>query len=65
MKKNFMLVMVALFVVASFSSCRKDRTCECTYSDGTVQNYTFKATKKVAKLDCDLQQTSGATCVLK
>lgn len=65
MKKNVTLLALALFMVAGFSSCRKDRICECTYSNGSTAEYTFHTTKKVAKLDCDLQETNGATCELK
>jgi hypothetical protein len=65
MKRNLLLAAVALFIVAGFSSCRKDRVCECTYSDGSTQSYTFHATKKVANLDCDMQEFGGATCELK
>lgn len=65
MKKNLVLLLLALFIVAGFSSCRKNRTCECTYTDGSVTTYNIKATKKVAKLDCDLYEYSGYSCELK
>jgi hypothetical protein len=64
MKKNLVFLLVALFVATAFSSCRKDRTCTCTYSDGSTISYTIHATKKVAKADCDIYQTSGYSCSL-
>jgi hypothetical protein len=60
-----MFLLVALFVATAFSSCRKDRTCECTYTDGTTTSYTIHSTKKVADVDCQAYASYGYTCTLK
>jgi hypothetical protein len=64
MKRNLVFLLVALFVATAFSSCRKDRTCTCTYSDGSQTSYNIHSTKKVAEADCDLYVSSGVTCTL-
>ncbi len=50
MKKTILV----LSVVALFSACKKDYTCECTTSPGSsVDKYTIKsATKRQAKANC-------------
>ena len=54
-----MIAVVAL--ACSIASCKKDRTCTCTYSNlGSTNTYTEittynKVSKKIAKTDC----TSG------
>ena len=59
MKKITILAAVAL--ACSFASCKKDRSCTCTYSNsGSSDTYTEittynKVSKKTAKADC----TSG------
>jgi len=59
MKK--LLLFVAVVSAFSFASCKKDRTCTCTYSNGT-QSFTFvevftKAKKSDAKKQCIDQTT--------
>lgn len=61
MKKVLFIVTVGL--ACSFASCKKDRTCTCTYSnagssntDTQITTYT-KVTKKAANYNC----TSGTT----
>lgn len=50
------------------ASCRKTRTCECTYSDGSgsyTEVYTY-ATKDDAKTACAAEgESSDKTCELK
>ena len=54
-----------------FASCKKDRTCECTYTDGTKETFPIaKSTKKDAEEACDalgaLATAFGSgTCELK
>lgn len=54
-----MVTMIA--IACSFASCKKDRSCTCTYSNsGSSDTYTEittynKVSKKLAKTDC----TSG------
>lgn len=55
MKKTLSIAIVALFLV---SSCKKARTCECTFTDktdGTVEkmSYTITTTKSKMKEACD------------
>ena len=57
-----------LFVAAAglvlFSSCRKTRTCTCTYADGSgsyTETYLL-ATKKNAQTYCDANEYSGVSC---
>ncbi|MGZ3865357.1 MAG: hypothetical protein ACXVC6_00455 [Bacteroidia bacterium] len=78
MKKTtiFLLAMIAI----SFSSCKKDRVCSCTFNDGTTGAtdipYTVtykKTTKSAAKAACISSKTSpsgqtnteSVTCTLK
>jgi hypothetical protein len=67
MKKSLLILAVA-FV---FASCKKDRTCECTYTDGTKDSTTIPdATKKDAEEACDALGALAAafgsgTCELK
>ena len=68
MKKSLLILAV---VAVSFASCKKDRTCECTYSDGTKESTPIKnATKKDAEEACDALGAlslafGGGTCELK
>jgi len=61
MKKITMVAAVALAI--SFASCKKERSCTCTYSNsGSSNTYTEiktydKVSKKTAAADC----TSGTT----
>ena len=60
MKKFITLFLVAGFVFA-FSSCKKDYTCECTYTDSTTTqtaSYTINDTKKNAEDACSAYATS-------
>ncbi len=51
MKRVVFILPIGLLL---FASCRKDRTCTCTYANGSTdsKNYT-NMTKKLAKADCD------------
>jgi len=53
MKKTIYITALVLFAVV-FSSCKKDRTCECTITPGnTTDKYTLKKeTKRQAKTNC-------------
>jgi len=55
MKKILLVAAVAAFTI---TSCKKDRTCECTFTDktdGSVEKitYTIKTTKKKMNDACD------------
>jgi uncharacterized lipoprotein YehR (DUF1307 family) len=70
MKKLLPIALVAVAAM-TFTSCKKDYTCECTVSAGGVSStttYTFKDTKSGAESKCNSQATSGgvtATCKIK
>jgi hypothetical protein len=58
MKKQ--LLFVAVISALTFASCKKDRTCTCTYNDGIgdiiKETITYhKVSDKTAKLDCTTQ----------
>jgi hypothetical protein len=66
-------VLLSAFVVAGLlaTSCKKDRTCTCKYSDGTLvaPAVTIKDTKKKAKDACNALQSTYSiidptTCTL-
>ena len=63
MKKVLFVAVIGLVV---FSSCRKERTCVCIYSDGTSFSETFPIeTKKDAEARCEAIQQVGLSCELK
>lgn len=70
MMKKITLLAVA-FVAISFASCKKYRTCECTYTDSTGATQTISATsttkmtKKDAKAQCENGNTGDMSCKLK
>lgn len=67
MKKITLLA--AVIVVASFASCKKIRTCKCTWTDGSSisVNSDVKLSKKDAKTWCEGSTSggSGYTCELQ
>jgi hypothetical protein len=78
MKKVF--ICMSLIVSVAFVSCKKDRTCSCSYSMGGVEIKEdiklYKVSDKTAKKDCTNQPltisdstgypvTVSQTCVLK
>lgn len=66
MKKLSFLILAAVLVAGS--SCKKDRTCECTDSTGAVVgSVTIHDTKSKAKTACDANNNnnSGVTCTIK
>lgn len=66
MKKITLLA--AVVVAFTFASCKKDYTCECTFSgnglSGTAST-TIKDTKKKAKDACEKDNTTGVSCSIK
>lgn len=48
------------------SSCRKNRTCTCTYPDGTIATQATynNVTKKEAQNNC-VSQINSVTCTVK
>jgi hypothetical protein len=68
MKKSLLVLSMVAFV---FASCKKDRTCECSYSDGTKESTPIpNSTKKDAEEACDALGAlnlafGGGTCELK
>lgn len=70
--KKTILGLFAIGMIAAFSSCKKDYTCDCTLGTGAGGmdvSYEMKnVSKKDAKAACDGYQTAGAgliTCTLK
>ena len=57
--RKLLLAASALALVATFTSCKKDHTCECTttFDDTSMPtqtvSYTFKETKSKAKDACN------------
>ncbi len=79
MKKVFVII-VALSFVLAFASCKKEYTCECTYTgfvygEGNVEKTSevvYEGTKKYAEESCDdFEETmkslhgDSASCKLK
>jgi hypothetical protein len=68
--KKITLLAVA-FVAISFASCKKYRTCECTFTDSNGQTETMsvtsttKMTKKDAKAQCESSNSGDMSCKLK
>lgn len=54
------------FFALLFLSCRKDRTCTCTYANGNLYSETkyTSVTKKEAKAAC-VTSAQNVTCVVK
>lgn len=46
-------------------SCKKERTCECSSSNGTYTAGTLEATKSYAKKHCKSLSAGETTCKLK
>ncbi len=62
---------IAVVTAFGFASCKKDYTCKCTFSDGSVINAELKnAKKKDAKSTCESAEStykiadSGVKCAL-
>jgi hypothetical protein len=67
MKKAIYITTLVLFAVV-FSSCKKDRTCECTFTPGntTYKQTLKKVTKRQAKANCfsfETDVTDGNTTI--
>jgi len=60
-----LLRFVACFFVLSLVSCKKERTCECTNSNGTYDAGTVEKTKRQAKKYCEGLSFGETTCQLK
>lgn len=65
--KSILFVFIAIITAASFCSCNKDFTCQCTFTD-TTKNFETKI-KKVRKNDAkvictDYSQFVG-NCTIK
>lgn len=70
MKKTTLFAFAAFIAVASFSSCKKDYTCECKTSAGTVTNIPINDAKKADATDaCNasdlIYKIGGGSCTLK
>lgn len=61
MKKSIFAIVGGILMITAVS-CKKDHTCECTYSDsaGNSQSVstTYNATKKDAEEACDAAETT-------
>ena len=70
MKKILAILAVAAFA-ASFTSCKKDYTCECSWNGTSIGSATIHATKGKSTSVCnELSATyalygSGVTCKIK
>lgn len=64
MKFSFILS-AALLVAVAFSSCRKERTCECTNDGDTTETTIPKSTKTEAETTCSALEFDGSSCELK
>lgn len=73
MKKRFSLALLLTSIGMSLGlvSCKKDRTCTCTYSGGSGSIVYQNSTRKDAKKACDAYETllkvdyADASCSLK
>ena len=67
--KKVLSIAAAVVMVAGLASCKKDRTCECTWDGDVIYTETQKLSKKDAEEWCEGSQTSsgGGTieCKLK
>lgn len=68
--KKLTIIAATAFLAVSFTSCKKDYTCECTYSNTALNSTsTVKTTKKDAEDKCNTLNTAaspvGGTCKLK
>jgi hypothetical protein len=55
----------AVFIVFLTVSCKKERTCQCTSSQGTYDSGTLDASKSYAKKYCKDLSRGETTCSLK
>ena len=64
MKKVFIPVLAAFAL--TFTACKKDRTCECKYQDGSIasQSTFTHVTKKDARSMC-VTSDPNVTCTVK
>jgi hypothetical protein len=66
--KIFLLSIVAVVLVSlSFTSCKKDFTCECKFTD-TTRNFSIDIKSKLkndAKVICADYSDAVGTCVIK
>ncbi len=62
MKTTFLIASTILLL----ASCKKDRTCSCTYADGTLysEGTILNSTKKDAKNLCTTT-VQNVTCIVK
>ena len=65
MHKITVCLLVTAISLTGLSSCKKDYTCTCTTSLGTVYNSQIKTTKKKAETFCSDQNASTRTCTLQ
>lgn len=64
MKKNKLFV--AALIIVSFTSCKKDYTCNCTDALGNVTEVTvIHNTKSSAKTTCAARKSAPETCAIK
>ena len=56
---------VALLATLLMLSCKKERTCKCTNTNGTYDAGTTDGTKNQAKNYCKTLSTNETTCELK
>lgn len=72
MKKSLIVLGIAVLATLSFSSCKKDYTCECKFASGSNSSAAItNSTKATAEDACDKIESgfnvgsTDATCTLK
>lgn len=55
----------AIFLALLITSCKKERTCQCTNSNGVYDSGTTDGTKSQAKKYCKTLSTGETECTLK
>lgn len=59
------LPIFCLFLLFFVVSCKKERTCQCTNSNGTYDAGTIDASRSYAKKHCKSLSVGETTCELK
>ncbi len=66
-----MKYIIAIFVIASLGSCKKEYTCQCTSAVGFSQTFNYKIKKDDATKKCDAMNANyqsrpdSTTCQLE
>ncbi|MBC7696207.1 MAG: hypothetical protein H7141_12250 [Burkholderiales bacterium] len=55
----------AFLLIFCMFSCKKERTCQCTNSNGTYDSGTLESSKSYAKKYCKTLSVGETACALK